>query len=150
MKGLASSKCLMPRNKAEKELQKVLDMHLRTMAFQTGLRPNKLVLLKEPEILDGTKTDFLVHYGLMRPVVIEIKLSAHGDISVQSDLSKKKSYASYQGYLRKYNAAGGIFVGLDNLERKRGTETWASQLARIRSAYEDGSSFVSGIEQTSK
>lgn len=140
------AKCLDPRQTAEKELQRVLGLHLKNIAFERKLRPNELTTLKEPETLDGKKTDFLIHYGLMRPVVVEIKLSDHADIKAKRGLESKESFTSYRGYLKKYNAAGGLFVVLD-VGKRRGNETWDSQLARIRSAYESvkENSYVIGI-----
>ncbi len=131
---------------AEKNLQKLLALKLPGILFDKGFRPKEIVSVKEPESLDDTKPDFLIYYGLLRPVVLEIKRSSHGDVN-GTNLRAKESYLSFGGYLKNHNACGGIFMVVDEKSRTSRSTDWPTQLRNITEAYESyGSSYVVGVE----
>jgi hypothetical protein len=137
--------CLSNSRTAEKKLQKLVAIKLPAIMMEKGFRPNEIITVKEPESLDDTKPDFLIYYGLSRPVVVEFKLASHTDCKA-TNLKMKESFRSFGNYLRNHNACGGIFVVIDNVARDPGSATWSTQLDEISEAYQTyQNSFVVGI-----
>ena len=88
---------------------------------------------REPQTLDGKRPDFVVQYGFVGPVIIEVKLTSNGDIR-GTKLRKARSYESMSRYMGGFGAEHGVFLVLDN--------TGAGNLPLIRATYEK----IPGVE----
>jgi len=118
----------------ESTMQKILSILLRDCFLRYGFRYGELVAPREPQLLDDTRTDFLIYYGLIGPILMEIKRSNHRDLG-GTDLSDKDSYRSLRHYMENYRAFYGIFLVIDDKERSGGSITWDAHLRSIRGAY---------------
>jgi len=69
--------------------------------------------MREPELLDGRKTDFWVRYGFVGPVIIEVKLSSNTDLK-GTEISTSRSYVNMERYMNGYLATHGILLVINN------------------------------------
>lgn len=81
---------------------------------------------REEQLLNDKRTDFIVRYGFVGPIVLEIKLSSHSDIK-SKEVEKTESYMSMGNYMNGYGASHGIFLIIDN--------TGTKHLARAKEAF---------------
>ena len=111
------------KNEYEKLIQKTIKGQLELI-----LRKRDIVvdITREEQLYDEKRTDLLVRYGFIGPIVLEIKLSSHADVR-SSKIETTESYESMGRYMEGYNAAHGIFLIMDN--------TGTPHLARAISVY---------------
>ncbi len=95
----------------EKLVQRTIKTQIENILFKQGFTEADIV--REPQLLDDKRTDLLVRYGFVGPVVIEIKLTSSSEIKGK-DLKKSKSYSSMVRYMSGYGATHGIFLVIDN------------------------------------
>jgi len=96
----------------------------------------KADILREPQLLDGKRTDFLIFYGFIGPILIEVKLSKNPDLNRKRNLPMQPSYKNLVRYMKGYAAHFGILLVFDTIKRADGAESWQAHLQRIRDAYE--------------
>lgn len=111
---------------AQTTLKTKIDNALLRRGFQVQI-------WREPQDLGGKRPDFVVQYGFVGPVIIEVKLTSNSDIQ-GSKLQNAPSYESMSRYMGAFGAEHGIFLVLDN--------TGAGNLPLIRSTYEE----IPGVE----
>ena len=73
--------------------------------------------MREPELLDGKKTDFFIRYGFVGPVILEVKLTSNSDLQ-RISIDKSPSYMSMIRYMQGYVATHGILLLINNTEAK--------------------------------
>jgi len=118
----------------EPEIQKQIKTQLENAFLRRNFRPNEVRFIREPQLQDDTRTDFLIFYGFIGPVIIEIKLSKSTDLT--GNLSTKKSYKSLIHYMSNYKAPFGLFLVIENKEKEKAKSTWEEDFKKIKSAYE--------------
>lgn len=115
---------LLTKKLPEKHIQMTLKAPIELALTKRGFQ---VEIMRESQLLDEKRTDFLVRYGFAGPVVIEVKLTSNSDIR-GNNLEKSKSYESMQRYMAGYGARHGIFMIIDNAQ--------ASNLPLIVKAYQ--------------
>lgn len=74
----------------------------------SGLRKEEVHIQREAQLLDDKRTDFLISYGFIGPILVEIKLTNNPEIT------DKKTREQYKKKLIQYiegtNSRGGIFI----------------------------------------
>ena len=108
----------------EKLIQKTLKAQIETMLLRRGFQ---VELIREPQLYDEKRTDFVVRYGFVGPIVVEVKLTSNSDMKAR-DLEKSPSFRSMERYMAGYGASYGIFLVIDN--------DATSKLSRIKSAFQ--------------
>jgi hypothetical protein len=108
----------------EKLVQKTVTTQIENALLRRGF---EIRILREAQLLDHKRTDLLIYYGFVGPVVVEIKLTSNSDLK-GSKVEASESYASMERYMLGYNAAHGIFMIFDNAE--------AANLRTIAAAFE--------------
>ncbi|MGB5018197.1 MAG: hypothetical protein WBO66_00525 [Candidatus Moraniibacteriota bacterium] len=108
---------LTKRNEGEDLIQKMLLMQLEACALKRGFIESEILFRREEEFLDGDKTDYLISYGFIGPIVIEIKRTDNGNVT------SKKYREKLMKYMRGTNAECCIFLVFkikkeDNLNTK--------------------------------
>ena len=78
-------------------IQKTLKVQLENILLKSGIRETDIH--REVELYDGKRTDFLIKYGFIGPVMVEIKLLHNPEILYESNRLK------YKEKLRQYIAA---------------------------------------------
>ncbi|MDP8226946.1 MAG: hypothetical protein P9L89_04815 [Candidatus Celaenobacter polaris] len=115
-------------------IQKTIKTQIEKAFLKRGLEVN---ITREPQLLDDKRVDFLVSYGFIGPILIEVKLSKSKDLAgSQKKLENKQSYKSLIKYMEGYNAPFGIFLVFDNKKRTTISEEWGNHFEKIRSAYQ--------------
>ena len=112
----------------ETDIQNELKLLIENRFYREGLT---ITILREAETDEGKKADFLISYGLVNPILIELKLSDHDDLNKPNE---KKSYDNFFHYKNNFYCEYGILLILDNEKHK--LDTWASKLKKVRKAYE--------------
>lgn len=108
----------------EKLIQKTLKTQIENIFFRRGLQ---IDIIREPQLIDEKRIDFLIRYGFVGPIILEIKLASNSDIK-GNNLDKKPSYESMCRYMGGYGSSHGIFMVIDNIGSKN--------LMKVKNAYE--------------
>ena len=108
----------------EKLVQRTLKAQIENILLRDGF---EVEVLREPQLLDDKRTDFLVHYGFAGPIVIEVKLTSNPDLKSAS-LERTPSYYSMERYMHGYGADYGIFLVIDNNQ--------ATNMAQVRKVFQ--------------
>lgn len=109
----------------EKLIQKTLKSQIEYIMSRRGYGVD---VVREPELYDDKRTDFLVRYGFVGPVVIEVKLTSSSDLRGKK-IDQALSYQSMQRYMQGYGASHGIFLVINN--------TNADNLPEIKRTYQE-------------
>lgn len=90
-------------------IQKTINSQLENCLFKAGLREEEMHIIREAQSLDDKRTDFLVSYGFVGSILIEIKLSGNSEIT---DDKKRSAYKKklIQQYIKGTNSHYGIFL----------------------------------------
>ena len=100
--------------KAKQEYEKLVQRTIKAQVENALLKRGFQVdLAREPELLDGKKVDFLVRYGFIGPVVIEVKLSSNSDLKGKK-IKSSSSYLSMERYMKGYYATHGVLLVVNN------------------------------------
>lgn len=122
----------------ETPIQKILKIKLENILLHKGFRSEEVVLTREAQLLDDSKTDFLIYYGFIGPVIIEVKLATNTDLSgTTASIITKESYTKLGSYMLGYKANHGFLLVLDNKERPGNSRKWPEHHAIIVSAYQN-------------
>ena len=122
------------RQDYEDLIQKTIKTQIAYGLSQRGF--NKADIEREPQLLDGKRADFLVFYGFIGPIVLEVKLTTNPDLT-HHNLPLQPSYKNLIRYMNGYKAHFGILLIFDTIERTEGTENWEAHFKRIKNAYEN-------------
>ena len=81
------------KKKFEKEdlIQKTIKTQFENELLKAGLRREQINLQRETQMLDDKRTDFLIYYGFIGPVLIETKLSSNKEITNKKEREKYKN-----------------------------------------------------------
>lgn len=136
----------------EPELQPILKMKLELEWLKRGFKVDELSIYREVQSADGKKPDYLiqysVQYGMLGPLVVELKLSDNRDLGSKVELEAKESYKNLERYLRDHPPSRGLLFIVDKKERKR-AGLWEKQFSRIKNSYEQIPGIqVAGVSKT--
>jgi len=115
-------------------IQKTIKTQIENALLKKGLKETDII--REPQLLDGRRTDFLISYGFIGPVLLELKLTTNPDLGPNIALQGKASYKNLGKYMKGFNAHFGIFLVIDIKERVNGIEGWKLMLKKIEDAYQ--------------
>jgi hypothetical protein len=120
-------------------IQKTLVSQFENILFKRDLR--QFDVLREVEVLNGEKVDFLIKYGFIGPIMIEIKLSSNSGF-----VNNKKGIIEYkkklEGYLAKTNSTKGLYVIFnDSFDRK-----FDEKIKKYKIEYDNSQIKVVGID----
>lgn len=81
-------------------IQTTIKTQLQFFLQKYGFRENDFILIREPQLLDEKRPDFLIYYGFIGPVLIEIKLVDNDEILNERKriLYKKKLIKYIKGF----------------------------------------------------
>lgn len=90
----------------EDHIQKVLSVQLENALLKRGLRGTDIY--REPQLMDNKRPDFVIKYGFVKPIVVEIKLLKNPEVT---DLKARTNYKEkLQQYIHSQNAEYGIYL----------------------------------------
>jgi excisionase family DNA binding protein len=115
----------------ETNIQKQLQSEIQLRLLQKQER-FEVTIIREPQSKDNTRCDYLIYYGWLGPILIELKLASHGDLKGKT-IKSKTSHKRLKQYLTNYRIYKGILLVIDNERGKRGT----TQYENVKDAYSD-------------
>ncbi|MBW1958703.1 MAG: hypothetical protein JRI63_09250 [Deltaproteobacteria bacterium] len=119
----------------ENLIQKTIEAKVENAFLKRGFETVNII--REPQLLDDKRVDFLIFYGFIGPILVEIKLSTSKDlVGSQKTLQSKPSYKSLSQYMNGYNAHFGVFLVFDNKKRTKRSDKWETHFEKIRNAYQ--------------
>ncbi len=118
----------------ETELQKLIKIQFENILFKNGFTPSEQInLYREVQSLDDKKPDFLITYGFVKPIILELKMSNHSELKM-SDLSKGESYKNLTKYINNLQVEHCFFLVYEN--QKREPSLFKEQLRKVITAYQ--------------
>ncbi len=108
----------------EKLIQQTIKPQIENILLRRGFN---VQAYREAELLDGKKVDFLVRYGFIGPVLIEVKLTSNTDLKGTA-IDQSPSYKNVERYMNGYEATHGIVLIIKNDE--------ASNLELVRNTFQ--------------
>lgn len=118
----------------EIEVQKNIKVQIDNILLRKGFRPNEIIFIREPQLLDDKRTDFLIFYGFVGPIIIEIKLGRSSELV--GKLKTKKSYTSMIHYMQNYRTNYGIFLVVGK-QPKTTPDKWNKLIKKVVDAYQE-------------
>lgn len=89
-------------------IQKTIKTQFENGLLKAGLRKEEIHIQRESQLLDDKRTDFLISYGFVGPILIEIKLTNNNEIT---DKRKREGYKQKLiQYIEGTNSHYGIFI----------------------------------------
>ncbi|MFM7458106.1 MAG: hypothetical protein ACKO3R_05545 [bacterium] len=122
------------KSATEPEIQNEIKLFIENRFYKQGL--SLIEIIREPETNTGKKADFLISYGLVNPILIELKLSSHGDVlsnKSEKNIEDTKSYKQFLHYKNDFYCDYGILLLLDTESHK--LKTWQSKETKMKKAY---------------
>ena len=125
----------------ETEIQKQLKTEIENAFLRRSFRPTDIrqdfLLWREAQDISDKRCDFVISYGFLGPILIELKLTTHEDLAKQiATLKNRKSFKTLQQYISSFRPKYSIFLVLENKERTANEMKWTKHLANIKTAYE--------------
>jgi|GEM_PF-3483412 len=97
-----------PKNQGELLIQLTLKSQLEMGLLQRGLRANETDIRREEQLLDGKKPDFVISYGFIGKVVVELKVTSNPEVKQPQ---KRKEYKSkLERYIEGTRSNRGILL----------------------------------------
>lgn len=128
-----AKKVLRTAKSNETDLQKILSIKMESLLFERGFRTNEIRVFREIQSLDDSRPDFLIGYGFVAPILVELKLSSNSDF-IGNKLFEKKSYTNISRYMNNFKVSHAILLIFDNKDRKKKL-SWDVFYKKIESTY---------------
>jgi len=94
--------------KREDLIQKTIKTQFENGLMKAGIRPEEIHIVRESQLYDEKRTDFLIFYGFIGPILIEIKLTKNKEITNKKEREKYKKKLIQ--YIKGTNSHYGIFI----------------------------------------
>ena len=91
-------------HKQEDLIQKTIKTQFENFLLKRGIRENEVHIRREEQMIDDTRTDFVLSYGFTGQVLIEIKRSNNRDVK------NKLYYKKLNKYIESTKSDYGIFL----------------------------------------
>ncbi len=129
----------------EVKIQKQLITQIENAFLRRNFRPSDIkqdfLVWRETQDISDNRCDFVITYGFLGPILIELKLTSNSDLVIAVPaLKTKKSFKNLQQYIASFRPKYSIFLVLENKNRSARETKWIKHLANIKLAYEDISS----------
>jgi len=112
-------------------IQKTIKTQFENCLLKRGFRKNEVNIRREDQLLDDKRTDFLISYGFIGPILIEIKRVDNDEIVNESE--RKEYRKKLLHYIEGTTSDFGIFLILQINNKKR----LEDYLPKIKDIYKD-------------
>jgi hypothetical protein len=110
-------------------IQKTIKTQFENCLMRRGLRSQETEILRETQLLDDKRTDFIVAYGFIGQIIIEIKLTKNSDI--KSPTKSKQYPKKLIQYIDGTKSNFAIMLVLQVSEK----DSWMKMVGKIDSIY---------------
>jgi hypothetical protein len=117
--------------KQEDLIQKTIKTQFENCLIKRGLRANEVNIRREEQLLDDKRSDFLISYGFIGPILIETKRLDRDEIV--SDKERKKYKNKLLQYINGTKSDWGIFL----IFRINDKYSLKAYLPKMKEAYKD-------------
>lgn len=111
-------------------LQKTLKLSLENSLFKYGIR--EIDIIRESNLYDDKRTDILVKYGFIGPIMIELKLLDNDEI--QNEAKMKEYKGKLKQYIQAYHCDYSFYL---IFQRKQSNDTTREKYQNMTSEYSD-------------
>ncbi|NOU60824.1 NACHT domain-containing protein [Marinifilum caeruleilacunae] len=136
-----------PAKAHEEFVQKTIKSQFELGFLRREFREADLNVIREPQLLNDKKPDFLVSYGLSGRIIIEIKLSDNNEVKLKKKGDYYQSCHRYKkkitNYPKGFGTTQGIFL-IVNLVKKR--SEFKTQINKLKDLYNDTDIKVVGLD----
>src|SRR5260370_12368834 len=94
----------------EKLVQKTLKSQIEIILLKRGFQ---IDVHRESQLLDDKRTDLLIRYGFVGPVIIEVKLTSTTNMQM-SKPERSQTFISMKQYMNCYSSSHAIFLIMHN------------------------------------
>lgn len=115
-------------SRQEDLIQKTIQTQFENGLLKAGLRKNEIHIQRESQLLDDKRTDFLISYGFIGPILIEIKLTKNDEITNKKKREKYKKKLIQ--YIEGTNSQFGVFI-IFQTEEKNTIESYLPILQEL-------------------
>lgn len=130
----------------EEFIQKTIKAQFELGFLRREFREADLNVIREPQLLNDKKPDFIISYGLSGKIIIEIKLSDNNEVKLKVDGDYYKSCIDYKkkilNYPKGFGATKGIFLVV-NLEKRA---DFKLQINKLKNLYDETDIKVIGLD----
>lgn len=127
------------KHEQENLIQKTIKTQFENYLSKKGLRGNEVNIRREEQLLDDKRTDFLISYGFIGPVLIEIKRLDNQEII--SNIKRKRYKDKLLQYLNATKSDFGIFL-IFRINDKYSLEDY---IPKVKEIYKDSDNIVEVI-----
>src|SRR6185436_330490 len=126
-----NSKAKQPKSQLEELIQKTIKTQFENFLLKKGLRENEIKIRREEQLLSDERTDFIISYGFIGQILIEIKLITNPDANnkIKANEYKQKVLKYIEGTKSDY----GIFLIFQTNEKIK----WAKIEPMLNEIYKD-------------
>jgi len=118
------------RIEAEKFIQKSIEKPIANGFLTRKHQNNKFTITREPELLDDKKIDFLISYGSIGSIVIELKLS-HNSEAMPTRKEAQEYIDKLNQYVQGSQSDYGLFVIFNTQQTKKEFEELIKELKEL-------------------
>jgi hypothetical protein len=111
-------------------LQKMLKLSLENSLYKLGIR--EMDILREVNLYDDKRTDILVKYGFIGPIMIELKLLDNNEI--QNDAKRSEYKGKLKRYIRANYSDHSFYLVF---QRKEATVSAKAKYENLKTEYND-------------
>ena len=97
--------------------------------MKAGLRKDEICIQREAQLLDDKRTDFLIYYGFVGPVLLEIKLTKNDEIK------NRKKREKYKSKLIQYIQGTKSYYGMFIIFQVEDTNTLEKYMPQLQELY---------------
>lgn len=127
------------KHRQEDLIQKTVKTQFENYLLKKGLRENEVNIRREEQLLDDKRTDYLISYGFIGPVLIEIKRLDNSEIL--NNIKRKRYKEKLLQYLKATKSDFGIFL----IFRINDKYSLGDYIPKVKEIYKDSDNIVEVI-----
>lgn len=130
----------------EEFIQKTIKAQFELGFLRREFREADLNVIREPQLLNDKKPDFIISYGLSGKIIIEIKLSDNNEVKLKVDGDYYKSCIDYKEKILKYPKGFGAIKGIFLIVNLKKRDDFKFQINKLKKLYDETHIKVIGLD----
>ncbi len=113
-------------------IQKTLHLAFENSLQSRGIRKSDIQIIREAQYLNNMRIDFLISYGIIGPVLVELKLANNTGGTTKAMTEYKESHMLK--YMSQFNCPYGLFLIFNTSLKK---DTFEERMNKAQKTYKD-------------